>query len=82
MSDLLVTMKESINGKPIKQHIMSEPEALQFIRRAMQGLEPVEESSADLRAMGFIDAALKMPRVIENKKNGHVVIVHKYNKIQ
>ena len=77
---ILVTAKDagSVVGKKI-QKIMEADKALNLVRSLMVMLEPMEETSADLKAMQFMAKVVSgKPQAIENTKNGKVVVFHTY----
>lgn len=77
---ILVTAKErGTNGKKI-QKIMSADKALNLARGCMVMLQPMEETTADLKSMQFMSqVATGKVKVIENTKNDHIIVFQTYN---
>jgi hypothetical protein len=78
---ILITAKElgNITGKNI-QKVASEEKALNLVRSIMLEMQPMEETSADLKAMKFIQEVTGgQPKGIENEKNGRAVIFQIYD---
>lgn len=77
---ILVTAKEAgTNGKKI-QKVMDADKALNLARSSMVMLQPMEETSADLKAMQFMSKVATGSRmVIENTKNNHQLVFTIYN---
>jgi len=72
----LISMKKSLDDKPLAQKTMNEHETLNFIRRAMLGIQSMDETSADIRAISFMDKVKPgKAQIIENHKNGHCAVV-------
>lgn len=77
---ILVTAKEAgTNGKKI-QKTMDADKALNLARSCMVQLQPMEETTADLKAMQFMSKVATGSRmVIENTKNDHQIVFQIYN---
>ena len=76
----LLSIKKSLTGKPIKQRIEDETTTLNLVRRAMLGIQSMEETSADLRAIDLMNKVKPgKAQVIENRANGHCLVIQCHN---
>lgn len=72
----LISVKTSLNTQPMNQQVVSEVEALNIVRGAMIRIQPMEETSADLKAMNFLrNVTLDKPMALENKRTGKVMVL-------
>ncbi len=72
----LISVKNSIDGTPIGQDIVPTDVALNFVRDVMLTIQPMEETSADIQAMNFINMVeVGKPMLLESNKTGRVLIV-------
>ena len=74
----LLSLKKNIHAVPHSQKILDETESLNLIRKVILAIQPIEESSADLKALSIINNAVNNPQAIENVKNGVVLVVQQY----
>jgi len=71
----LISAKENQNEKPMLQTTKNETDTLRFIRSVMLELQPMDETSADLKALQFLnDLKIGNAKCIENTKNGVVLV--------
>ena len=71
----LLSIKASRDAKPMAQAIMNDHDCLNCVRKAMLGIQRMEETSADIRAIHFMDTVDTKPQAIENRANNHCLIV-------
>ncbi len=74
--DFLISLKHGFDGKPYKQVIADEHVCLNGVRKTMLGLESMEETTADIKAINFLERVKAgNPQAIENRKTGGVMVV-------
>ncbi len=78
--DFLISVKLGKDLTPAKQEVKNEHDTLNFIRQAMIIMQPLEETSADLKAMGLIERVKAgKPAMIEHHTNGKVLVIQVHN---
>jgi len=74
---ILISVKLSADAKPAKQMQNSIHDALNLMIRAISGLGSMDETSASLLALKYMDeitSGKTAAKGIENTKNGHVIV--------
>lgn len=75
--DFLLSVKLSKDAKfPTRQEIKNEHDTLNFVRGVMLIMQPMEETSADLKAINFLNKVkANNPMMVEHPTNGNVLVV-------
>ncbi len=77
--DYLITAHTSKTGHVSLQRIMTAQNTLNFVRKVMLSLQPMDETSADLKAMKFMkDITADNSMVIENTASQRYISVQEY----
>jgi len=76
----LHSFKTNKDATPSHQWIKNEWDTLNLVRKAILKLQSMEETSADLRAIDFMNNVTPgHAMTIENPLNGHVVVIQVHN---
>ncbi len=74
--DFLLSVKLDKASVPMKQEVKNEHDTLNFVRQVMVIMQPMEETSADLKAMEILERVKAgKPAMIEHPTNCNILVI-------